>query len=51
MYPTFERLLLVGVSAFATNAIVKHNVNLRSDPSAGNPPITLLRPPDQVELI
>lgn len=44
-------LLVAGVSAFANNAVVKRSVNLRSDPSANKPAITLLRPPDEVELI
>jgi hypothetical protein len=44
-------LLLVGISASGTNAVVKRKVNLRPDPSSGNTPIVLLRPPDEVELI
>jgi uncharacterized protein YgiM (DUF1202 family) len=43
--------LFLAIAAFATNGTVKRNVNLRSDPSNGSPAITLLRPPDVIELI
>jgi len=33
------------------SAEVTHNANLRSDPSTDNPPIRLLTPPEQVELL
>jgi hypothetical protein len=43
--------LLVSSYAFGTNATVKRNVNLRTNPSTDNAPITLLHPPDEVELV
>jgi hypothetical protein len=33
------------------NLIVVHNVNLRRDPSTGAPPIRLLKPPDELDLL
>lgn len=44
-------LLIVAVPLRAQQAEVTHNVNLRSDPSTNNPPIGLLKPPEQVELL
>lgn len=49
-------LLLVLVAfpaslALAQEAVVTRNVNLRRDPSTGQPPIRLLVPPDTVELV
>src|SRR5664279_5993580 len=34
----------------AQQAEVTHDVNLRADPSTANPPIRLLKPPEQVQL-
>jgi hypothetical protein len=44
-------LLLVAFPLHAQQADVMHNVNLRADPSADNPPIRLLMPPEQVQLL
>ncbi len=44
-------LILCSGVAFGQTAEVTHNVNLRSDPSTSNPPIRLLTPPEQVELL
>jgi len=35
----------------STHVLVIHNVNLRSDPSVRNDPITLLHPPTDLELV
>src|SRR5262249_15294141 len=43
--------VLVGTLCFSQQATVKHNVNLRGDPSTNNPPITLLHPGNVVQLI
>ncbi len=43
-------ILCAGASPGQT-AQVTHNVNLRTDPSTANPPIRLLTPPEQVELL
>jgi len=42
--------LLLGMAA-AQTAVVKRNVNLRSDPSTAGDPIVLLTPPAQLQLI
>src|ERR1035441_6075821 len=44
-------LLLVVFPLHAQQAEVTRNVNLRADPSADNPPIRLLMPPEQVQLL
>src|ERR1035441_6290027 len=44
-------LLLVAFPLHAQQAEVTRNVNLRADPSADNPPIRLLMPPEQVQLL
>jgi hypothetical protein len=44
-------LLLYAGATLGQTAEVTHNVNLRSDPSTTNPPIRLLTPPEQVELL
>jgi hypothetical protein len=44
-------LLLVAFPLHAQQAEVTHNVNLRADPSTDNPPIRLLVPPEQVQLL
>src|SRR5664279_6180340 len=44
-------LLLVAFPLHAQQAEVTHNVNLRADPSTANPPIRLLVPPEQVQLL
>ena len=44
-------LILSAGAAFGQTAEVTHNVNLRSDPSTSNPPIRLLTPPEQVQLL
>lgn len=49
--PLICLVLLVSVSAIGDNVLVKHNVNLRSDPSSDNPPIAVLHPADEIELI
>ncbi len=49
-------LLLLGAAALAATAfaqevvVVERNVNLRRDPSTGQPPIRLLLPPEELEL-
>lgn len=43
--------LLFSAFGFAQTAEVTRNVNLRPDPSTDNPPIRLLTPPEQVELL
>jgi uncharacterized protein YraI len=43
-------ILWTGV-ALGQTAEVTHNVNLRADPSTANPPIRLLSPPVQVQLL
>jgi uncharacterized protein YgiM (DUF1202 family) len=44
-------LLLVAFPLHAQQAEVTRNVNLRADPSTDNPPIRLLMPPEQVQLL
>src|ERR1035437_1785087 len=44
-------LLSVAFPLHAQQAEVTRNVNLRADPSADNPPIRLLMPPEQVQLL
>src|ERR1035441_9281792 len=44
-------LLLVAFPLYAQQAEVTRNVNLRPDPSSNNPPIRLLMPPEQVQLL
>jgi uncharacterized protein YraI len=44
-------LILCAGAALGQTAEVTHNVNLRSDPSTANPPIRLLLPPEQVQLV
>ncbi len=43
--------IAVVAPAFARDAEVVRNVNLRSDPSTNNPPLKLLTPPDRIQLI
>src|ERR1039458_10604406 len=44
-------VLVVAFPLHAQQAEVTHNVNLRADPSTDNPPIKLLMPPEQVQLL
>ena len=44
-------LLIVAFPLYAQQAEVTRNVNLRPDPSSNNPPIRLLMPPEQVQLL
>ena len=44
-------LILYAGAALGQTAEVTHNINLRSDPSTANPPIRLLTPPEQVQLL
>lgn len=44
-------LLVVAFPLHAQQAKVTRNVNLRADPSTDNPPIRLLTPPEQVQLL
>ena len=44
-------LLVIAFPLHAQQAEVTHNVNLRADPSTDNPPIRLLMPPEQVQLL
>ena len=44
-------VLCLALLAGAQTATVKHNVNLRPDPSTDNPPITTLKPPAQLDLV
>jgi hypothetical protein len=44
-------LILCAGAALGQTAEVTHNVNLRGDPSTNNPPIRLLTPPEQVQLL
>ena len=44
-------LLSIAFPLHAQQAEVTRNVNLRADPSADNPPIRLLMPPEQVQLL
>lgn len=44
-------LILCAAAGLAQTAEVSHNVNLRPDPSTANPPIRLLLPPEQVQLL
>ena len=46
----FAFLLFAGISLSQT-AEVTHNVNLRADSSTSHPPIRLLTPPEQVQLL
>jgi uncharacterized protein YgiM (DUF1202 family) len=36
---------------FAQSAVVKHNVNLRVDPSTHEEPVRLLKPPEELTLL
>jgi hypothetical protein len=55
--PTMTRLAalllcpLLATSSFGADAILKHKASLRGDPSATHPPVSILAPPDEVELI
>lgn len=45
-------LILLSCSAlWAQDAVVTRNVNLRHDPSTAQPPIRLLKPPDELDLL
>ena len=44
-------VLFLALLAGAQTATVKHNVNLRPDPSTDNPPITTLKSPAQLDLV
>jgi uncharacterized protein YraI len=44
-------ILFCAAVSLAQTAEVTHNVNLRSDPSTDNPPIRLLKRPENVELL
>jgi hypothetical protein len=55
--PTMTRLAalllcpLLATSSFGADAILRHKASLRGDPSATHPPVSILAPPDEVELI
>ena len=47
----FPSIATLSVHAQVYTAVVKRNVNLRLDPSSSNPPLRLLTPPEELELL